>query len=165
MWTAPGKTWLSVNTVKPFESWVTLYSGAWSTASSGLWLYIIMRNKNLLKNLSGGGRTIINAIKESHPTCCQLYPYLEGDGGIVFSNWVGSCVGVNSVEDSRQDSWVWSEFSSLKRKQSVNIWRKKHSPQEDARSGALNLQTVGGSCFVIWRPCSTSFFLNNYINY
>jgi len=60
--------------VKPFESVVTLYSGAWSAASTGLWPY-----------------SIVKYDKDG------TYP--EWDGRIVFSDGVGSCVGINSIED------------------------------------------------------------------
>ena len=115
MWTAPGKTWLSVNTVKPLESVVTLYSGAWSTASSGLWPY----NHELVNS----GESL------------QTIAYLKGDGWVVLSDWVCSGVCVNSVEDTRQHSWVRSKFSSLDRALFNRMCRVLRLPR-------------GNSCFV-----------------
>ena len=152
MWTEPGKTDVSVSTVKPLDRLVTLYSGVWSLTSTGLWPYIF----TIIVNFH-----IPSIVKAFHHMKLSLNgPYLEGGSGVVSSNRVGSRVGVNSVEDSRQYSLVWTEISSLKQKNQV-----KRCGRQMLGWGCHLHKAIGGSCFVIWRPCSTSFFLNNYINY
>ena len=150
MWTAPGKTWLSVRTVKPLERVVTLYSGAWSTVSNGLWLYKYKKQRLF------SCYTANYFMQRESPHISIEFSYLERSGGIVLSDWVCSSVFVNNVQHPGQDSRVRSKFSSL----------HKHCVKKGGGVKLLNLQqAIGGFCFVIWKPCSTSFFLNNYINY
>ena len=108
MWTAPGKTWLSVRTVKPLERVVTLYSGAWSTASNGLWLYKHDWLSNSIEiNFEFSWRVNLQL------KCSIEFSYLKRSGGIVLSDGVCSSVFVNNVQHPGQDSRVRSEFSSL----------------------------------------------------
>jgi hypothetical protein len=108
MWTAPGKTWLSVRTVKPLERVVTLYSGAWSTASNGLWLYNNAQKGQWLISFSRNKKML-----QKESLIFFIVSYLEGSSGIVFGDWVCGGVFVNNIEHSRQDSRVRSEISSL----------------------------------------------------
>ena len=105
MWTAPGKTWLSVRTVKPLERVVTLYSGAWSTASNGLWLYNYAQKGQRLKSFRR------KYCIKSH--FFFIVSYLEGSSGIVFGDGVCGGVFVDNIEHSWQDSRVCAEISSL----------------------------------------------------
>jgi len=93
MCTAPGKVWLSVSTVNPFERLVTLYSAALSVVSMDLSLYAETVGEWLM---------------------C-VFAYLVDIGGhrIELSHLVGVCVLVDSVENSGDHSGVGAESSFL----------------------------------------------------
>ena len=83
-----------MRTVKPFGRFVTLYSGALSRVSMALSFY--------------------TTISVSHRVCTYLVvQWLEW---IEFGHAISVGVGVNSVEDSVQNSWVRSESGSLLQK-------------------------------------------------